>query len=175
MRIGSGPAMSIVPLSGFPTATSARIAATSSEAMGCMRAGGSRTVSPSVADSSDAADELEELRGADDRVRNLRGLDEVFLGQLRAEVAAREHAVGADDREGHMMADAGGRFGGVDVSAGRFEEVQNGLVFERRRVGDVDDNGRAGECVREAFAGERVDARGTGGGQDFVAIVDEGF
>jgi hypothetical protein len=34
----------------------------------------------------DVADELEELRGADDRVGNARGLDEVFLGELGAEI-----------------------------------------------------------------------------------------
>ena len=90
----------------------------------------------------------------------LGGLDEVFLGELRAEVAARLESVGADDGEGDVMADAGGLFGGEKVSAGRFEEFQHGVVFERRRVGDVDDNGRAGECGRKAFAGERVDARG---------------
>ena len=38
MRIGSGPAMSIVALSGAATATSASTAATSSETIGCIRA-----------------------------------------------------------------------------------------------------------------------------------------
>ena len=127
-----------------------------------------------MADSSDGADELEELRCANDRVRNLGGLDEVFLSHLRAEVTAREQAIGADDRQGHMMADAGGRFGGVDVAAGRFEEVQNGLVLERGGVRYVDDNGRTGECVGEPLAGKRVDARGRGRGHDFMVLSDEG-
>jgi hypothetical protein len=46
MRIGSGPATSLVPLSGFSTATAANTAATSST--GCIRTGGNRTDCPSV-------------------------------------------------------------------------------------------------------------------------------
>jgi len=37
-----------MPLSGSPTAMSARMAATSSDAMGCIRADGKRTFCPSV-------------------------------------------------------------------------------------------------------------------------------
>ena len=69
MRIGSGPATSTVSFNGSAIATSARAAATSSDTMGRMRADGNRTVSPSVAELGDAAHELEELRGADDRDR----------------------------------------------------------------------------------------------------------
>jgi hypothetical protein len=49
-RIGSGPASSTVPFTGSSTATSVRAAATSSDTMGCTRAGDNRTVCPSVAD-----------------------------------------------------------------------------------------------------------------------------
>src|SRR5438046_10662945 len=45
-----GPARSTMRFIGSATATLARTAATSSETMGCMRAEGSRTLSPSVAE-----------------------------------------------------------------------------------------------------------------------------
>ena len=48
----SGPAISTVPLMGSPTAVRATALATASAAMGWMRAGGSRTVPPSVAASA---------------------------------------------------------------------------------------------------------------------------
>ena len=69
-------------------AMSASAAATSSDTMGCIRAGGSRTVCPSVADWA-MPHELEELRCADDRVRNRGSLDQIFLSHLRAEVTTR--------------------------------------------------------------------------------------
>jgi hypothetical protein len=84
-------------------------------------------------------------------------------------------SVGADDGEGNVMADAGGPFGGVDVSAGRFEEFQHCAIFPGWRVGDVDDDGRAGECVFQAFTREHVDTRGARGGQHVVAIVPQDF
>ena len=52
----------------------------------------------------DAADELEELRRAEDRVRDGRGLDRLFLGELRTEVAAVLEPVGADDGERDVVA-----------------------------------------------------------------------
>ena len=100
----------------------------------------------------------------------LEALMRFSCASLRAEVAAGEEAIGADDGEGDVVADAGGSFGGVDIAAGGFEEVEHGLVFEGRGVRDIDDDGRAGESIGEAFAGERVDARGTGSGQDLVAV-----
>ena len=71
------------------------------------------------------------------------------------------------------MPDAGGFFGGREVAAGRLEEFQHGLVFERRRVGDVDDDLGSGHGRSQAFAGDGVDAGGAGGGDDFVALVAE--
>src|SRR3546814_9417302 len=56
----------------------------------------------------DAADELEELRRAQDGVGNAGGLDKLLLGHLRPDVAALEQPGGPDDREGDVMADAGG-------------------------------------------------------------------
>src|SRR5262249_20913462 len=64
----------------------------------------------------DAAHELEELRSAHDRVRNRGRLDQFFLSHLRAEVTTREQAVGADNRQRHMMADARGSFRGEEVA-----------------------------------------------------------
>jgi len=39
---------------------------------------------------------------------NFRGLDQFFLGQFRAEVTAREKALGADDGKGCVMFHARG-------------------------------------------------------------------
>src|SRR3546814_13350306 len=58
-----------------------------------------------------------------------------------------------------MMADAGFCSGCLDISAGRPEEVHRGLVFERRRVGQVDQNVRPGERFCEALSSYRVDTR----------------
>src|SRR5215468_568453 len=52
MDVFSGPATSTVAFDGAPAATSARAAATSSAAIGCMGAVESRTVSPSAPDSA---------------------------------------------------------------------------------------------------------------------------
>src|SRR5262245_7624473 len=52
MDSASGPATSTAAFSGAPTATSARAAATSSAAIGCMGAVESRTVSPSAPESA---------------------------------------------------------------------------------------------------------------------------
>lgn len=46
----SGPAISIVPLTGAPSVASATASATSSDMIGCNSAGDRRTVCPSVAD-----------------------------------------------------------------------------------------------------------------------------
>jgi hypothetical protein len=61
---------------------------------------------------SDAAQELKELRRANDRVENLGRLDQIFLGHLPAEITTLEKAVGADDRQRNMMYHASGRFRG---------------------------------------------------------------
>ena len=88
----------------------------------------------------DAADELEELRCADDRVGNQRGLDQVFLGHLRAEVTTGKQTIGADNRQRDVMSHAGGRFGGKEVAPRGLEERQDCLVLERRRVRHVEDD-----------------------------------
>ena len=91
----------------------------------------------------DAAHELEELRGADDRVRNRGSLDQIFLSHLRAEVTAREQAVGADNRQRHMMADVRGGFRSQEVGTRRFEKLQNCLVLPGGCICDIDNNLRA--------------------------------
>ncbi len=53
----------------------------------------------------DATEELEELRRADDRVRDRPRLDRFLLGELRPEVSALLEPIGADDRQRHVMAD----------------------------------------------------------------------
>ena len=58
----------------------------------------------------DALQELEELRGLDDRVRDRGFLDQLLLRELRAEVAAFQQTFGSDNRQRHMMSDAGGGF-----------------------------------------------------------------
>ena len=120
-------------------------AATSSDTMGCISAGGKPNRLPFGGRLGDAAHELEELRGADDRVRNRGRLDQIFLGHLRAEVTAGEQAVGADDRQRHVMSDARGGFRGQEVATRRFEKLQNGLVLPRGRVRHIDDDLSAGQ------------------------------
>jgi hypothetical protein len=84
-----------------------------------------------VANWANAAHEFEKLGGTHDRIRNRGRLDQVFLGHLRAEIAAGEQAFGADNRQSHMMADASGGFRGCEVALRRFEKLQDGLVLPR--------------------------------------------
>src|SRR3546814_919736 len=93
----------------------------------------------------------------DDRVGNRPLLDQLFLRELGAEIAAGLQALGADDRQRDMMADPRGRLGRDQVAPGRLKEVHRDLVLEGRRVGEIDDDFGAGQCVGEALAGDRVD------------------
>ena len=63
----------------------------------------------------DGFQELEELRGLDNRVRDRRLLDQLLLRKLRAEIAALQQTSSAHDRQRHVMFDAGSRFGGEQV------------------------------------------------------------
>jgi hypothetical protein len=76
----------------------------------------------------------------DQRIRDGRALDQALLGELGAEIAAVLQALGADNREGEVMPDAGGDLGCGQVPAGSLEEIHRGLVLERGRVGNVDDD-----------------------------------
>ena len=64
----------------------------------------------------DAPHELKELRRTNDRIRNARSLDQVFLRHLRAEVTTRQQALGADDRQCHVMPHFGGRFRSQEIA-----------------------------------------------------------
>src|SRR6478735_7973162 len=57
---------------------------------------------------ADALQEFEELRGLDDRIRDRGFLDQLFLREFRAEVTVVQEAFGSDNRQRHMMSDAGG-------------------------------------------------------------------
>src|SRR5690606_6379127 len=50
-------------------------------------------------------------------------------------------------------------------------EGQRRLVFERRRIGEIDDNVRAVERFGQALAGYRIDAGARRGGQGFVPLA----
>ena len=76
----------------------------------------------------------------DDRVGDRRALDDVFLCLFGAKIAAVLQAVRSDDRERDVMLDAIGHFGRGDVLSRGLKEVHRGPIFERRRVGHVDDD-----------------------------------
>ena len=57
-----------------------------------------------------------------------------------------------------MMRHAGGGLRGQQVAPGRLEEFQGGLVLERGRVREVDDNPGTRKCFGQPLAGDGVDA-----------------
>ena len=69
------------------------------------------------------------------------------------------------------MPDAGSCLRREKVAAGRLEELQHRLVFERRRIGEVDHHLRAGQGLFEPLAGDGVDAAFGRGGNDLVAAL----
>ena len=98
---------------------------------------------------SDALKELKELRRADNRIWDCRSLDQFFLSHLRAQVSARGKPLAADHRERDVVAHAGFRLSSEDVAGRSFEEFQGDLVFERRRIRDVHDHLRSGQCLSQ--------------------------
>ena len=96
----------------------------------------------------DARDELEELGCVDDRERDRRRPDQLFLGELRPEVAGRRGigiaALGqrrrADNRQGDVMPDACGSLGGENVAGRCSEKLEGCRVLEVWRVRHVDDD-----------------------------------
>src|SRR4051794_10568181 len=116
MPSASGPPSSTRSPTGAPVASSATVAATSSTATSLhqpVREPDAAALRPRL---GDLGQELEELRGAQDGVRNRAGFDLALLGDLRAQVAAVGEAVGADDRQREMVADAGVALGRQQVS-----------------------------------------------------------
>ena len=89
----SGPATSTMPFVGAPTATSATAAATSSAAIGWMSTGGEAHGVAVRGGVDDALEELEELGGVHDRVRESGRDDQLLLGDLRPHVPAVRDAV----------------------------------------------------------------------------------
>ena len=117
----------------------------------------------------DPFDELEELRRLQDRVGDGRRLDEVLLRSLGPHVPAFDETLRADDRQRDVMLHARRLLGREQIAAGGDEEVHRGLVVERRGVRDVDHDLGARERLRQALAGERVDARLRRGGDNLVS------
>ena len=157
-RTRSGPPISTMPSAGARWLTSHTAAATSSAAIGWNRREATeRRHHPSPV--RDPLHELEELRGANDRVRNRGPVDQLLLGDLRPQVAAVGDAVGPDHREGDEVPNAGLGRGREQVGGGGREELHHRVVLEGRRVRDVDQRLGALEHLGEPLAGERVDAR----------------
>src|SRR6185503_8779814 len=73
--------------------------------------------------SRDTTDELEELRRAQDRIRNAGLPDQVLLRDLRAQVRAAGKSNGADERQRYVRTYAGALLGGEQVRAGRLKEL----------------------------------------------------
>src|SRR5438874_2355064 len=107
----------------------------------------------------DPTDELEELRRADDGVRDRPCLHGFLLSHLRAEVAAVRETVGPDDGQRDMVAHAGAGFRREDVARRGLEELHHRRVVPHGRVRHVDDNLGSRERVGEPFARDRVDTR----------------
>ena len=106
-----------------------------------------------------SANELEELRRANDCVGDLGSLDEALLLYLRTEKSTLEKALGADDRQRNVMPDSGGSFCGQDIPSRFYEELQNRLVLPRRRVRYVDNDLSPGKRFSKSLAGDAVYAR----------------
>jgi hypothetical protein len=73
-----------------------------------------------------------------DRVWHARIANEFFLRDLGAEMAALREPIGADNRKRDVMPDARLDFRPEQIAARRFEEGPNGVVLERRGIGEID-------------------------------------
>src|SRR5215472_7912256 len=120
-----------------------------------------------------ASDKLEELRRAQDCVGNGGRLDEVFLHDLRPEIAIVGKPFATNDRQGNMVAHAGGTFRSQQVTARCLEELEDCLVFPYRRVRHIDDDFGAVERFGQTLAGDGVYARIGGGGEHVMAALAE--
>src|SRR3954466_12405031 len=77
--------------------------------------------------------------------------------------------VNADDGERDVVLHAGSGLGREKIAPGSLEKFQHGLVFERRRIGEVNHHLRAGQGVLESLACKGVDPALRRGGEDLVA------
>jgi hypothetical protein len=128
---------------------------------------------PVTARIGDPADELEELRRTQNRVRHASCLHELLLGDLCAEVAALREAVGAHNGQGNVMAHTGDGFRRQHVPGRRLEELHYRRVVPRGSVRDVDDDLRILERLGEPFSRDRVHAGVRRGRERLVARVAE--
>ena len=106
----------------------------------------------------DAGDELVELCGVHDRVRDRGLLDQLLLRNLRAQVAAVRRSFGPHDRQGDVVTDAGRHLLRPAVSALRSRK--NSITAASSHDGELDtsittDAPAMASC--ESFAGQRVD------------------
>ena len=171
-RYSSGPPTSMTPSAGGLWLISQTAAATSSAAMGRISTCGSRTMSPSVAPSAILFTNSKNCV-AWTIVNGIVNSAISLLGDLCPEVATFDEAVGPDNRESDVVADAGVVLGREQVAGGGREELHHRLVLERGRVRDVDDHLGPVDHLREALAGERVDAGGRRRGYGFVVLLAE--
>jgi len=121
----------------------------------------------------DAAQEFKELRAVDDGVGNTARLDQRFLRDLAAKIAAFGQAMRAHHRQCHVVPHPGARFGGQQVAPRRLEEFQHGVVFKRGRIGHVDHGVHAHQRAIQAHARDGVHAGGGRGGDGLVAAFDK--
>ena len=142
MANASGPATSTMSFSGGPTAMRPTALARSAAAIGWISAGGTRTVSPSVAASAIAWRNSKNCVARTIEYGPAEALIELLLRHLGAQVAALGQAVGAHHRQGDVVADAGLGLGGQQVARRGLEELEHRGVLERGRVADVDDRRR---------------------------------
>src|SRR5215471_11947488 len=82
----------------------------------------------------DTLDELEELGRADNRVGNGPALDQLFLSDLRAKIAAVEHSLASHHRQCDVMLNARPRFLGEKIPRGCIEKIHYSIVFPRRSI-----------------------------------------
>ncbi|MCY1443541.1 hypothetical protein D9M71_599640 [compost metagenome] len=72
------------------------------------------------------------------------------------------------------MTNPGSGFGGQQVTARRFKEIENGLVLPRRCVRHVDHHISTIHRFGQAFAGDAVHARAGAGGERIMAALAQG-
>src|SRR5262249_24130933 len=106
----------------------------------------------------DATKELHELRRAEQRIGDRRVLDECFLRQLGAKIAAVLKMLGADDRKGNVLLHSCSLLGFDQILSRGLEEIHGRLVLEGRRVRQIDDDLRTFERFGKALACDCVDA-----------------
>src|SRR5262249_37160762 len=104
-----------------------------------------------------AFDKLEELRRVNDRVRDSAALDQCLLSVLRAKVRTVGYAFGSHNRQRDVMPYTGCCPGLENVPRRDGEKVHDGLLLERGRVRDVNDDRRAVQHVNQSLSGEGVD------------------